>query len=509
MNLRPLATLVSVLAIASGSHAAPLRMAALFGDNACVQTGRPVAVWGWGDPGAEVTVSMGKSSAKVAVGKDGRWKAELPELPAGGPYVLVAKSGEQTVESRNIVAGEVWLASGQSNMFFPLSKTQDAARDLPEAGNGNLRLFRSEIVPSFETASDPRGKWEVCSPESAAAFSGVAYYFGRKLQKDLNVPVGMIQASLGGTPIEGWLPAELWEESEEFAVLRREQEKKADDHMRKVHQRLSESWAKRGRPAGKEPPKPDYATVDRNDPSVCFNVGIAPLVPYALAGFLWYQGEWNTGRPAAYDRLLDQLVGKWRALWGAGDLPFYVVQLPNVGTKPATKPVEVKSGWAALREKQASVLNLSNTGLAVTIDVGGGLHPPRKQEVGERLARIALANAYKRDVQALGPSLVNAKAEGGKLILTFAAAKGLVLNPVNGRTGFAIAGENKVYHAAEAVVAGETITLTSPAVPEPQFVRYLWAQNPQATVFNSETLPAAPFRTDSWEDFEVAPYQER
>lgn len=502
MLLRLSVFVVCALLCAGGLHATSLRVPALFGDNACVQAGQPLAVWGWSDPASKVTITLDKSSVETTTDADGRWQAELPGIPVGGPYVLSVQSGDQTVTSKNIVAGEVWLASGQSNMFWPLTKTEHAARDIPTAGNDQLRLFRSEIIPSFDTASEPRGKWEVCTPESVAEFSGVAYYFGRKLQKDLNVPVGMIQVSLGGTPIEGWLPPELWKESAEFKALRKVQEGKADDHARKTYERLFQKWKKRGSPAGKEPPKPDYAEVDQNDPSVCFNVGIAPLAPYTLTGFLWYQGEWNTGRAEHYDKLLTQLVGKWRKLWGGTELPFYVVQLPNIGKEPSEEPVDFKSGWAALREEQATVLKLPNTGLAVTIDLGGELHPPQKLEVGERLARIALAQAYKRDIPALGPSLTEAKAEGGKLILTFANADGLTLTPAHGRTGFALAGDDKIYHAANATVEGEKILLSTPAVPAPKFVRYLWAQNPQATVYNSAGLPAGPFRTDSWENIE-------
>lgn len=505
MRLSPFVAVLVVL-IARG-WAAELKVSALFGDNACIQAGRPVAVWGWGNPGNNVTVSLGDSSADTVVEQSGRWKVQLDPVKAGGPFKLVIKSGSDTIESENILAGEVWLASGQSNMFWPLERAEGGENAIAAAANDQIRLFRCEIEPSFEEATDPRGKWEVCGPDSARAFSGVAYFFGKDLQKQLKVPVGLIQTALGGTPIEGWLPPEVWEEDKDFARIRKVQEDLADNHMRKKYERLLAAWKRGGSKPDKKPAAPDYASVDQNDPSVCFNVGIAPIAPYGIAGFLWYQGEWNTSRASDYGKLLETLVTRWRGLWGSGDLPFYVVQLPSIGAKPAEEPVELKSHWAALREKQADVLKLENTGLVVTMDVGGELHPPYKRQVGERLARWALANAYGKKVQFSGPVLGKAEPSDGRLELTFDHAEDLVMRPVGKRSGFAVAGDDKVYHPADAVVQGSKVKLSSPAVPEPKYVRYLWAQNPSVTLFNGEGLPAAPFRTELWEDFAVEPYE--
>lgn len=501
-----LCIVVSLLLAAQG-WAASLRISPLFGDNACVQAGRPIVVWGWEEPGAKVAVKLGESSAEATAGPDGRWQTELGAVKAGGPYTLTATSGSQSVESKNILAGEVWLASGQSNMFWPLERAEGAESDIAAADNDQIRLFRLEVVPSFQQTQEPKGKWEVCSTETVRQFSGVAYYFGRDLQKKLKVPVGLIQTALGGTPIEGWLPPETWKESAEFERIRKVQEELADDHARKTAERLLKGWQRGGSKPDKKPPEADYATVDQNDPSVCYNVGIVPVVPYTVAGFLWYQGEWNAGRAADYDKLLAKLVGTWRKLWGGGEIPFYVVQLPSVGDKPAKDPVEPKSGWAALREKQATVLKLPNTGLVVTMDVGGELHPPYKRQVGERLARIALADAYEKDVVKSGPVMMKAEPTGDKLAITFDYADGMVIKPVEGRTGFAISGDNKSYHAADAMVEGDKIVLSSPEVKEPKYVRYLWAQNPAVTVFNGAGLPAAPFRTELWDEFEVVPYE--
>ncbi len=502
--IRPIASLAGVWLFALSGLAADLRVTALFGDNACVQAGRPVAVWGWAKPGADVVVTLGNSAANATAGPDGRWLAEIPALKPGGPHVLTVKSGAEELHSRNILAGEVWLASGQSNMFFPVGKTQDAAKDVPAARNPDIRLFRCEVVPNYEAASEPRGRWEVCSPETVKEFSGVAYFFGEKIHKALGVPVGLIQSSLGGTPIEGWLPPDLWKEGADFARIREEQEGYGDSHMRKKYERAMAAWKRRGSPADAEPPAPDYSRVDQNDPSVCFNAGIAPLVPCTLAGVLWYQGEWNTGRADEYGKLLAQLVAKWRKLWGGGELPFFVVQLPAIGTKISGSPVDARSGWAALREQQATVRSLPKTGLAVTIDLGGELHPPRKREVGERLALLALADVYGRGGASQGPVLKSATPRGGRIVLAFDHADGMTLKPVDGRTGFAVAGDDKVFHAAQAVVDDDGVVVSSQAVPAPRHVRYLWAQNPQATLYNAAQLPAGPFRTDDWADARAA-----
>lgn len=502
--IRLIASLAGVWLLTQSGFAADLRVPALFGDNACVQAGRPVAVWGWAKPGAKVVVTLGDSAAEVTAGPGGRWLAEIPALKPGGPHVLTIKSGAEEVRSENILAGEVWLASGQSNLFFPVGKTQDAAKDVPAARHPEIRLFRCEVLPSYETASEPRGRWEVCSPETVPEFSGVAYFFGERIHRELGFPVGLIQASLGGTPIEGWLPPELWKEGEDFARIHREQEGYGDSHMRKKYERAVAAWKRRGSPADAEPPAPDYSRVDQNDPSVCFNAAIAPLVPYTLAGFVWYQGEWNTGRAGDYGKLLAQLVTKWRTLWGGGDLPFLVVQLPAIGTKTSGSSVDPKSGWAALREQQASVRSLPKTGLAVTIDLGGELHPPRKREVGERLARLALAEVYGRGGVSQGPVLKSATPQDGRIVLAFDHAEGMTLQPVDGRTGFAVAGDDKVFHAAQAIVDGGDVIVSSAAVPAPRHVRYLWAQNPSATLYNAAQLPAGPFRTDDWPDARAA-----
>lgn len=486
---RPVLSLliIGILLTASFLHAAEpaLRVSPLFGDNACLQAGAPLPVWGWAAPKSKVTVTLGKSSAEAVANDEGRWKAELPAQTAGGPHTLAVKSGTAELQSKNILIGEVWLASGQSNMRWPLSQTSEAGKDLPAARHPEIRLFivdlgTKQAFPLEENVpqEEVRGKWAVCSPESARDFSGVAYFFGLRLHEALGTPVGLIMSAQGSTPIQTWLPPQVWKEQTDLEKY---------------------SLAKR-----RNPKKNDTAKVRFDDPSACFNAGIAPLVPYALSGFLWYQGERNSGSPAGYDKLLEQLVVQWRKLWNRGDLPFYVVQLPAI-KRPKSPRTAIQQGvtWADIREMQASVLKLPNTGLAVTIDQGGDLHPPHKREVGARLARLALAGSYGKPVIAQGPALASATAEDGKLVLSFRNAEGLVLRPEKGSSGIAVAGDDKVFYEATAEVQGDRIIASNPSVPHPRQARYLWADNPPATLFNGEGLPAAPFRTDDWDKFEV------
>lgn len=482
-----------------------LRVSPLFSENACLQADTPLKVWGWAQPREKVEVTLGQGKASATANVEGRWQVELPAVTVGGPYVLTVKGAQQTIESKNILAGQVWLASGQSNMQWPMERAEETKKDIPQAQAPELRLFRVEVEPSYQLAREPNGRWEICTPETAASFSSVAYYFGRKLQRELGgTPVGLIQSAKGGTPIEGWLPMGIWKENTELERIYQNQLKLGDDHMRKTYERLHKKWLSGGK-KGTEPAAPNYNLVDQNDPSVCFNVGIVPLIPYPIAGVLWYQGEWNTSRASEYDDLLTRLIVEWRQLWQNEELPFYVVQLPNI-TKAKTSVVEPDSGWAALREAQTVVRQIPHTGLVVTIDVGGDLHPGRKQPVGERLARLALAKTYGKDIPAEGPILEKNEIIDGKIRLTFREANGLTLRSTpNTGTGFAVAGVDRVFHPAEAEVSDMAIILSSPAVPAPLHVRYLWANDPSPTVFNAADLPAGPFRTDDWTEVSVAP----
>lgn len=501
VQLLPLGALLLTIAATSVSAqdaAAPkaLKLSTLFGDNACVQADRPIAVWGWAPEGQKVSVTLGTSKAEATAGKEGKWTAQLPALKPGGPYILTATGGGTTLTSKNILVGQVWLASGQSNMFFPMAKTQNAQADIDASKNDQIRLFCIHITPTRTPAADADGQWEVCSPESVAKFSGVAYHFGRKLQKELKQPVGLIQSSLGGTPIEAWTPTEAWSTSPELEKIRQFDVDAAKIHQQKRYEAVLGKWKQHG---SKGPEPKQEKVVDQNEPSVDYNSGIAPTFPYTIAGFLWYQGEWNVSRSAQYGLMLKTLITQWRALWGEGDLPFLVVQLPNYG-KEILAPVDTHRGIMELREAQLAALTLPNTGVATTIDLGDGqLHPPNKKPVGERLALLALAKAYKREVVCDGPTVLKVEPQGNAIVVRFEHAIGLHLDLKDNLSGFAIAGDDRQYHFAKATVSANAVTLTSSDVPAPKYVRYLWANNPKATLFNKEGLAAGPFRTDDWD----------
>lgn len=483
--------IVAFFGIVSSARA-ELIVSPLFGENACLQAEKPIVIWGKADPGAQVEVAMDGQVSSTVAEDNGRWMARLPAMKSGGPFSIKISSGDDQIISSNVVIGEVWLAAGQSNMMFELERTVGAREALEKAHRPDVRLFQLEITPTYQAMDFPAGSWKVCSPETAGKFSGVAYYFGVALNERLQVPVGLIQSAFGGTPIEGWLPTSVWESSADMKRIFQEQEARGDEHMQKRYARVHAAWKRKGSPPASEPPVPDFSQPDRNDPSVCFNSGIAPLLPFSLAGFLWYQGEWNVSRPLEYPMLQRLLIDQWRACWQDDSLAFFFVQLPSRGENFAAE-FEPDSSWAAFREAQEMAANHPGAGMAVTIDVGGSLHPERKREVGDRLARLALKNVYGVSLMPCGPLVDHVERRGSVMAVRFTHAEGLELRPT-GHESFYLRGSEEKFYPAQAKVIGNEIHLTSEHVPEPMEVRYLWANNPEASLFNQEGLPARPFR---------------
>ncbi len=434
----------------------------LFTDNMVLQRDRPVTVWGTGDPGADVTVRFRDQQKRTVVDPEGRWELHLDPESAGGPSSLSVRSGEESVELKNVMIGDVWLCSGQSNMQWTCAATDDAAEFLRNADNDpNLRFY---LVPKTGAESLLRNvdaRWTVCSSETASGFSAVACLFVHSLQSSLklqDVPIGLIDSSYGGTMVEAWIPEETL------------QQQFADEEL---HDSMF-GWK----------------------PASMFNGMIAPLRPFPLRGVLWYQGESNTTWPQQYPRLFTGLIDSWRKEWNQPDLPFLFVQLPNYAEKCGEYPFT----W--LREAQAQVARtVSHTGMAVTIDTADGydLHPKTKQAVGERLARIARARVYGESVPDSGPVYRSHDIEGSAIRVTFDHAKGGLVNancdgPLR---GFALAADDGDFRYADARIDGNSVVLTQQDIPDPVHVRYAWEGNPAADLYNSEGLPAAPFRTDT------------
>lgn len=451
----------------------------VFGPGMVLQRDGPVPVWGTASPREDVTVSVAGQSKKTRAGAKGQWRVTLDPMKAGGPHEFVVQ-GNNTLRLTGVLVGEVWVCSGQSNMQWSVKQSADGAREIALATFPQLRLLSVPRKTAEQPQTTFKGAWTACTPKSVASFSAVAYYFGRNLHRTLEVPVGLIHTSYGGTPAEAWMGRKAFKKHKSLKPL-------------------LERWKKAVARSDVNPKVAD-ARIHPHRPANLWNAMVAPLVPYAMRGVIWYQGESNAGRAAQYRTLFPALIGAWRSQWGQGDFPFYFVQLAN--WRPRL-PEPAPSAWAELREAQALTLeSVPNTGMAVTIDIGdaANIHPSNKQDVGRRLAAWALAKDYGQRVVFSGPTFKSLKkGKSGSMIVTFAhTGGGLETNDDDPVHGFAVAGKDQVFHWAEARIEGEAIVLTCPKVKKPVAVRYGWADNPECNLMNKEGLPATPFRTDDW-----------
>ncbi len=448
------------LGAAAPATADGIRFGARFGDHMVIQRDRPVRVWGEAPGGARVEVQLGPRRATVEAAADGHWATTLEALPAGGPFVLAAGSGADRVEAADVLIGDVWLCSGQSNMQMTLKECDGGPEAAAGAGTlANLRLASVGRRPSAAPESGGEVRWRVAASESASDFSAVGFWFAARLLADptlRDVPIGVIDASFGGTLCEAWVPREA------LAGFAREE--------------LRDSMFGIG-------------------PSALFNGMIAPLGRAPITGVVWYQGEGNSDRPDTYPKLLAALFASWRSRFETPDLPFLVVQLPDFA--PGWGGVS----WAWIREAQASAVRATpHASLVVGIDTNDGsdLHPRPKRAIGERAALLALHDVYGRPVIARGPEFREARAEGDALRVRFESlGDGLASRDGGPIRGFAVAGADGRSRFADAVIDGDSIVLRSGAVPAPLTVRYAWSGAPGANLVNRSGLPAAPFRTDS------------
>lgn len=461
---------------------------ALFSDGMVLQRGIAVPVWGSADTGEKVTVEFNGQSVSTTAA-DGKWLVRLKPLKAGGPYTLKINN----LEIKNVLVGEVWVCSGQSNMQWSLRQTDNAATEIANAKYPMIRLF---TVPRLEVAQpvkDINATWKECSPESVPGFSAVGYFFGRDLHKTLNVPIGLINNAVGGSPAESWMNEMILKGDGEYKQFH-----EAYPQQMERYNQASEKHKAAVEKAKADGTKPPNAPGKPWMPSGLYNGMLAPLMPYAIKGAIWYQGESNAGRAYQYRRLFPTMIKNWRADWGQGDFPFLFVQLAAFGPNGA-KPGE--SDWAELREAQTMTLsNTPKTGMALAIDVGtyDDIHPRNKQPVGARLALAARNVAYKEKLVYSGPMYSSMKVEGSRVVLNFQHAGGGLEAKGGDLKGFLVAGEDKVWHEAKAEIQGKQVIVLSTAVAKPIAVRYAWAKFPTCNLYNKEGLPAVPFRTDDW-----------
>ncbi len=492
------------LLLAGASLRADVTLAPLFQDNAVLQQGKPIPVWGKADAGEKVTVEFKGQKKESTAAADGRWAVSLDALPASAEGKEMVVTGKNTIRLNDILVGEVWICSGQSNMAFRVSLAKDAETEMAKATDGLIRQFKVELKAADAPSDTANGAWAACSPSTVKDFTAVGYFFARDIRRSLNVPVGLINTSYGGTPVESWMSEAALKSNPAFASTYERWKKALEAYpaAQKVYDERFPKWLADRNSArlakaeftAKPPRKPD-GPGSRMTPSGLFNAMVYPLIPYAVRGVLWYQGEANASRSEEYRALFPAMISQWRKDFGQGELPFYFVQLANLERK--SDPSD--SQWAFQREAQACALQLPHTGMATAADVGDpiNIHPKNKQEVGRRLALIALALTYEKGGEYAGPVFKSAKAEGAAMQVAFTHAGGLKM--LDGAPGaFEVAGADKKFHPATAKIEGDSLVVSAADVSSPVAVRYGWRNNPALNLYNGADLPAFPFRSDDW-----------
>jgi len=481
---------ISLVAVATIFFAVTAALAtvtphALFSDNMVLQQGFQTPVWGKAAPGEKVTVSIGTQRVSAVADKDGRWMVKLASLKPGGPYQMTIAGENNTITIKNILAGEVWVASGQSNMEYGLGGVTDSAKEIADANYPEIRVFTVKTVVSGMPLDDVSGKWEVCTPEVAGNFSAVGYLFARDLYKSIKMPVGLIHSAVSGTLAEAWTSVDALSKSPVLQPILTRYAKDCADYQQAVAE-------------GKKPAPVDPST-QTTHPGGLFNGKIAPLIPYRIRGVVWWQGEYNSERCMQYKTLFPTLIHDWRVKWGQGDFPFLFVQLQNLDIQPQPNTAH----YDEMREAQLYTWNtVPLTGMAMMVDAGdaNNIHPPHKQVAAERLTRIARALVYgEKDLVYSGPIYRAMKVEGEKIRLNFDFLGGGLVSKSGDTLGsFVIAGADQKFVPAQAKIDGNTVVVWSPEVKTPVAVRYAWADNPTCTLYNKADLPASPFRTDDW-----------
>jgi len=484
---------------------ADVKLPALISDNMVLQQQMPVRIWGQATIGEHVTVTMAGQTVKARTESDGKWEVFLAPMRAGGPFDMTI-AGSNTITIRNVLIGEVWVASGQSNMAWTLRNSKDSDKEIPAANHPQMRFFQVKTTVAERPADDVAdASWKVINPDTAPGISGVAYFFAREIQKLRGVPVGILQSAVGGTPAQAWTSNETLNDDLNLHWYHEEWAKRVEAYpaqkeryetaLAKFKSEAAQARAE-GKPLPRPPAMPMGAPGHTHTPSGLYNGMIAPLTPYGIRGAIWYQGESNAGPKdnELYRRLFSEMILDWRRSWGQGQFPFLWVQLASYGTPaPGT--------WPVLRDSQTSTLQLANTGQALAIDVGEStdIHPKDKLTVGHRLALAARAVAYHENIVYAGPTQRGVTREDGALRLWFHhTGSGLTSRNNEPLTGFRVAGSDGRYFKAEARIEGDTVVVSSGLVKDPVHVRYAWENDPIANLTNREGLPAVPFRTDDW-----------
>ncbi|MCX6954679.1 MAG: sialate O-acetylesterase [Verrucomicrobia bacterium] len=487
----------SAIALCAPHVRADVTMPAIFSDHMVLQRDVRVPVWGFASAGEKVTVEFAGQVQSTTAGADGKWQVALTHLSsASAPQTLTIK-GNNTLVIQDVLVGEVWLGSGQSNMAFTVNRGKDFEAEKAAANYPLIRHYKEDSPNAATPQAVGKGHWEICTPETVPGFSAVLYFFGRELHQTLKAPVGLINSSVGGTPIEAWIAADVQLADTDLSAAIAAQPKapvapKAAAQAPATDATASATPAKQQPPAKKVAKK--AAPAPRSTTGGLFNGKIAPLIPFSVRGILWYQGEANTtpAKTHLYQYHLPLLIRDWRARWGS-ELPFAWVQLPNFTVADRI--------WPPVREAMLKTLALPKTGMAIAIDVGesNDIHPKDKQTVGHRLAQWALGTVYDQKVASTsGPLPAGHEIRGREIVLRFSHADGGLVAKDGPLTGFVIAGPDHTWIPAQARIEGSTVVVSAPGVAQPVAARYAWENFPTCNLFNAAGLPASPFRTDDW-----------
>jgi sialate O-acetylesterase len=478
---------------------AQVTLPAVLSSHMVIQRDRPIHLWGWASSGEQISVRLGKAESSTIADTNGRWSTYLPAMSAGGPYEINI-SGKNSIALSDVLVGDVWVASGQSNMELPLkgfprSPLNRSAEEIAAANYPKLRLFqvgrKTSTHPDFDvTAQQP---WTACTPKVAANFSALAYFFGRDLQKDIKVPIGLISSNWGATPAEAWMSLRGFGRDEMLMPYFSDAlaELTAKESIAAEQQRFIAIRDKSDSNATADPTAMNKSYKPEAYPSALYNGMIAPLTPLPIKGVIWYQGESDAfpAQSPLYRRLFPALIEDWRLAWHEPELPFLYVQLANYDA-PTIRD------WAEIRDAQRATLKLADTAMIVTIDIGSSknIHPPDKQTVGARLARAARAGAYHEPLEYSGPLFRQAVIDGDSIRLYFDHAKDGLQLKESAPSGFEIAGADRKFVSADAHIDGDAVVLAVAKGKPPIYVRYLWKNDPQAQLFGKDGLPASPFQ---------------
>ena len=500
--------------LSGGAGWGQIRLPKVISDHAVLQRQVPIHIWGWSSPEEMVTVGFHEQKRSGQANEYGEWSIWLQPEEAGGPYAMSVSgsgAGEQPVVVSDVLVGDVWVASGQSNMEIPLrgfpgsAVIKNASQEIASANLPQVRLLRVDHKSSEVPVNDIANTWTDCTPETATEFSAVAYFFGREIHREEKVPIGLIDSTWGGTPVSSWMSMDALGANASFMPVFAWRARFADQQSRlaavvAAEKREDAAAAEAHRPRPKHAWHPDEVSWT---PAALYNGMIAPLAPYSIKGFLWYQGESDSApeRAPLYEALFSAMIADWRTQWAEGDLPFLYVQISSFRSDG--------ENWGAVRDAQRRTLAVRNTAMAVSIDVGeaGNVHPPDKQTVASRLALAARGMVY-RDVRSgySGPAFRQATTEPGAMRVWFDHAEGglrsdlapagSTVSPESYASAFEVAGSDGKFVAAQARIDGETVVVTSAAVAHPRYVRYAWANDSTGGLYNSLGLPASTFSSE-------------